>query len=139
MSDITIVIIVLVFLVVALIVFSLYAKKKDMKQIKLLKKAIENTGILCINKGENLEQYGKKILQELQEITASSNSEFQTKESIQKAQEEAKYSLMLKAKSLGANALIDFGKKSDNFISCSAMNVEQITVSAKAVIVEDIH
>lgn len=138
MSDTTIVVIVLVILVIAFIIFSLYAKKKDMKQIKLLEKAIENTGILCVEKGESLDIYSKKVVKTFQELTASSNSEFQAKEAIQKAQEEAKYSLMLQAKSLGANALIDFERKSDNFFSCSATNVKQITVCAKAVIVESI-
>lgn len=139
MSDGTIIVISLGVLIFAFILFSLYAKKKDIQNIDFLDKAIQSTGILCLNKGESLEHYGKKVVQELQEITASSNSEFQSPESLQKAYKEAKHSLMLQAKSLGANALIDFAKKSDNFMSCCAMNVEQITVSAKAVIIENIY
>lgn len=112
------------------------AKKAYLKKVSFIEDEVRElkNEIMCVT-SSNI--YGKKIVQTLGSVKGTSQSIIRTDESTRIADNEAMYEMLIEAKILGANAIVDIKMNTPTFeVSGSKWQTSQIIYTGTAVKVE---
>lgn len=112
------------------------AKKAYFKKVSFIEDEVRElkNEIMCVTSSSI---YGKKIIKTLGSVKGTSQSIITTDESTRIADNEAMYEMLIEAKILGANAIVDIKMNTPTFeVSGSKWQTSQIIYTGTAVKVE---